>query len=193
MSDASLVVTKLDAAKRQLRTAIELWFADADPVSVHTLAAAAHEIVHTLYRRKGLSGLMFDSPLIRDDMRSEFARRVKAISTFFKHAQRDADETLSFNPVANETHMLFATYGLHLMGESHEITEKALIAWFMLHEPQFFERNVFAQFPPIEGIESFRNASRKQFFEIFKLAYRDGHPVTHTEIIQAIGGHSSNN
>ena len=35
-----LHVTKLDAARRQLETAITLWFHDGDPVSIHTLAAA---------------------------------------------------------------------------------------------------------------------------------------------------------
>ena len=34
---ATIVVTKLDAARRQLRTAIRLWFQEADPVSIHTL------------------------------------------------------------------------------------------------------------------------------------------------------------
>src|SRR5579862_9769286 len=102
MSDAPIVVTKLDAAKRQLRAAITLWFTGGDPVAIHTLAAAAHEIVHTLFRRKGLSGLLFDSPRIRDDKRAEFARAAKAAATFFKHAQRDPDGTLEFNPAMND-------------------------------------------------------------------------------------------
>jgi hypothetical protein len=62
-SAAKITVTKLDAAKRQLRTALRLWFDDGDPVSIHTLLAAAHEIIHTLYRRKGLRDLLFDSDL----------------------------------------------------------------------------------------------------------------------------------
>ncbi|HEV2335198.1 MAG TPA: hypothetical protein VGS13_06865 [Stellaceae bacterium] len=91
ISDCLIHITKLDAAKRQLRTAIKLWFTGEDPVSVHTLAAAAHEIVHTLFRRRGLSGLLFDSPLIKEECRSMWAKRMKAVATFFKHAQRDPD------------------------------------------------------------------------------------------------------
>jgi hypothetical protein len=187
MSDAPIVITKLDAAKRQLRAAITLWFTDGDPVAIHTLAAAAHEIVHTLFRRKGLSGLMFDSPFIGDEFRSEFSREVKRIATFFKHAQRDADAEVSFNPVINETHMLFATYGLHLMGEPHETPEKALMAWFMLHEPTWFTSGVLGHLSQIQGFDSFREVDRSQFFEIFKLAEREG-PIAHAEIIQAMVG-----
>ena len=46
-------VSKLDAARRQLDCAIELWFADKDAVSTHGLAAAAHQIIHDTNRKKG--------------------------------------------------------------------------------------------------------------------------------------------
>ena len=45
-----LAITKLDAARRQLETAITLWFHDADPVSVHTLVMAAHGFLKHLAR-----------------------------------------------------------------------------------------------------------------------------------------------
>ena len=41
-------ISKLDAACRQLDCAIELWFADGDPVSIHTLACASHQIIHDI-------------------------------------------------------------------------------------------------------------------------------------------------
>jgi hypothetical protein len=45
---ARMKITKLDAAKRQLATAIRLYFEDRDPVSVHTLVMAAGEIIDRL-------------------------------------------------------------------------------------------------------------------------------------------------
>jgi len=50
----TLHINKLDAAKRQLRAAIRLWFDDGDPVAIHTLAHASHEIIHSLFKKKGL-------------------------------------------------------------------------------------------------------------------------------------------
>ncbi len=38
-------VTKLEAARRQIESAIWLWFVDDDHVSVHALAAAAHRLL----------------------------------------------------------------------------------------------------------------------------------------------------
>ena len=47
-----ITLSKLDAATRQLSTAIELWFDERDAVSVHTLAFAAYEIIHVLSKKK---------------------------------------------------------------------------------------------------------------------------------------------
>src|SRR5262245_42997551 len=38
-------VSKLDAARRQIRTAIRLFFEDGDTVSIHTLTSAAEELL----------------------------------------------------------------------------------------------------------------------------------------------------
>jgi hypothetical protein len=66
-----ITVSKLDAAHRQLRTAIRLWFMDGDPIAIHTLACAAHDIIHTLFKRKGLKGLIFDSEIIKEEERKD--------------------------------------------------------------------------------------------------------------------------
>ncbi|HEV2335197.1 MAG TPA: hypothetical protein VGS13_06860 [Stellaceae bacterium] len=92
---------------------------------------------------------------------------------------------LTFNPAVNETLLLMATYGLHLMGKPHEILEKSLITWFMLHEPQFFERNVLADLAPNETLDSFRGANKQQFFEICQLVFRE-RIVTNDEITRAV-------
>jgi len=52
-------MTKLEAAQRQLTTAIRMFFADGDPVAVHTLACAAREI-YEKHCRKAKQGRMFD-------------------------------------------------------------------------------------------------------------------------------------
>lgn len=45
-------ISKIEAAFRQLRTAVLLFFSDQDPVAVHTLTAAAHEILRQFAERK---------------------------------------------------------------------------------------------------------------------------------------------
>jgi hypothetical protein len=53
-------ITKLEAARRQLVTAIRIYFADGDPISTHTLAAAAFEILDDLDNHGADSGTIFD-------------------------------------------------------------------------------------------------------------------------------------
>ena len=43
-----MIISKLDAAKRQLEMAIKLYFNDDDPISIHTLASASEEILMKL-------------------------------------------------------------------------------------------------------------------------------------------------
>jgi hypothetical protein len=45
-------VSKLDAAKRQLETVIRLYFSNGDPVSIHTLTAAAYNVLRRRHETK---------------------------------------------------------------------------------------------------------------------------------------------
>lgn len=54
----TLHISKLDSARRQLETAVRLFFVDGDPVSVHTLAAAAGEVLADLARQEEKVGLL---------------------------------------------------------------------------------------------------------------------------------------
>src|SRR5438045_7911123 len=47
-------ITKLEAAVRQLRAAILLYFSNGDEVAIHTLAFAAHEILRQLAKARGI-------------------------------------------------------------------------------------------------------------------------------------------
>src|SRR5882757_10177397 len=137
-----ITVTKLDAAQRQLRTALRLWFQDGDPVAIHALLAAAHEIIHRLYRNKGLRNLMFDNELIKDEYRKEFAKSMKKAPSFFKHAAQDGGDTdasITFYPEVNGVLPLFLIQGLRDMGEQLGLEELSYIRWMSIHEPKLFK------------------------------------------------------
>jgi hypothetical protein len=53
MDKAILPVSKFDAARRQLETAIRLYFFQGDPISIHTLASAAAQILQDLSGHRG--------------------------------------------------------------------------------------------------------------------------------------------
>jgi hypothetical protein len=64
----TLRLTKLDAARRQLRSAIVMFLEGRDPVSIYTLASAAQDVLRSLLKAKGKEGVAFkDSDLIKPE------------------------------------------------------------------------------------------------------------------------------
>jgi hypothetical protein len=165
-------VTKLDAAQRQLRTALRVWFEDGDPVSIHTLLAAAHEIIHRLYRSKGLVNLVFDSDLIRDEYRGPFSKLIKQAPNFFTHALYDSNAMISFNPEVNDLLPLFLIQALRDMGESLGMEERAYTFWMSLNKPDLFRsnRSVFSA----EAAEKLIGTEKKEFFDACQLLWDHG-------------------
>src|ERR1039457_3689137 len=133
----SIRVSKLDAAHRQLCCAIELWFADGDAVSIHTLACASHQIIHDINVKRGPIDLLFDSALIKDEHRKEANDLIRKDMMFFKHADKDPDGITEFVPLSSEFFMLFSIKGLESLGSSLNDAEVAFIEWFTLQNPKF--------------------------------------------------------
>lgn len=50
-----LVLTKIDVGRRQLNTAVRMFFFEEDVVSLHTVAAAAHGVLRDVARYKGIN------------------------------------------------------------------------------------------------------------------------------------------
>ena len=161
-----LALTKLDVAKRQLRTALELWFADGDPVSIHALVYAAHEITHRLYRNAGGKDLLFDSSVVKDEYRSEFAKLLKEDANFFKHPDKDINETRQFNPLANDLFLIMTTTGIQRLGEVGDV-ESAFMFWLYLHNPTWFPEDVAEERIPVERLNNMRKLNKQEFFQAF--------------------------
>lgn len=101
----SLTISKLDAAKRQLETAIRLYFHQGEPVSIHTLIAAAYNIIRDINKIRGGAKMVIKEQLfdqVKPEMHSEFFKLLHNAENFFKHANRDHDATLEFNPAESE-------------------------------------------------------------------------------------------
>lgn len=171
MAGPEIEVTKLDVAQRQLRSALRLWFLDGDPVSIHTLLSAAHEIIHRLYRNKGLVNLMYDSDLIKDEYRGEFARRMKKAPNFFKHAAQDSRETFIFNSGINDFLPVFLIQGLVDMGEDLALEERSYVYWMQLFEPHVF-KSTGMLFPP-DVAKNLVGVDKKEFLDACELLWAD--------------------
>lgn len=53
LQQATIIINKLEAARRQLDTAIRMTFANEDELAIHTVAAAAYRILRDLLEKRG--------------------------------------------------------------------------------------------------------------------------------------------
>jgi hypothetical protein len=171
-------VTKLDAARRHLSTAIRLWFHDGDPVSIHTLGYAAYEVVHVLSMKANRKDkLIFDNDFIKDEFRSDFNKLVKKAPNFFKHADRDANSTLEFTPQLSEMFFLFTALGLETMGQKLGGEEKAFLLWLSIHSPQIMVDGAMKKFLdgfPVSDINGVKRLPKSEFFKHVMIGHSKG-------------------
>ncbi len=64
----TISVSKLEAAERQLVTAVRLFVKGEDPISIHTLMAAAYEVLRDLGKARGVKSIFFDLAPIRPEL-----------------------------------------------------------------------------------------------------------------------------
>jgi hypothetical protein len=173
--DGKIIISKWDTARRQLQTAIRLWFTSGDPVSIHTLSAAAYEIIHAISKKRDPNrrDLLFDSLIVKEEFRSDWARVVKEPANFFKHAKRDAEDTatIEYNPIAAEAFILFSILGVELCREAKSAEENAYIYWLSFHNPRFLTdkgREVMIDRLPVEVIQEIQSIPKHEFLEGFR-------------------------
>jgi hypothetical protein len=109
--DQELLISKLDAAKRQLETAIRLYFQSVDPVSIHTLTAAAYNIIRNINEKRGGNPMLTKEKIleyVKAEFQKMFRDKINEAENFFKHADRDHESTLTFNPCESEMLILDA-------------------------------------------------------------------------------------
>jgi hypothetical protein len=136
-----ITVTKLQAVRRQLETALTLYFDGKDPVSIHTLASAAYNVIRDVNRNKGGKPMLVKE-LHADQFVEKLGQTPKHIAdilneteNFFKHAGRDADKTLTFDDGQAELLLLDACE------KYREITNEmvpmfgAFILWMVSQKP----------------------------------------------------------
>ena len=95
----TIAVSKELAAKGQLDTAITLWFHYADPVSIHTLAAAAQDLFCALV---GNEHELTHMRQWLEKFPKHVQKAVRNPQNFFKHGFRDKGKVIPYQPLIGE-------------------------------------------------------------------------------------------
>ncbi len=163
-----LRVTKIDAARRQLETAITLWFHEADPVSIHTLACASFQLLYDINSQVGGSPMFPDrmEAIEKTEVRKKYLRKfLREGQNFFKHADNDASQTFAFNTDQTEIFIFEACQKYHEIAHEDLPLMKLFHIYVRIHNP-----NVFEQSDPQKdildrpGIQKLRGYNRPEFF-----------------------------
>ncbi|MBI1999436.1 MAG: hypothetical protein HYS74_02165 [Parcubacteria group bacterium] len=131
-----LHISKLDAAKRQLEIAINLFFRSGDPIAIHTLASAAFKILDDIGQKqniKSVHGQLLD--WVKPEKRDEVFKAINAAKNFFKHADKDPDGIIKFNPESTAYYIMDATR-MYLLLSKHNVPLFRLFdIWFASRYP----------------------------------------------------------
>lgn len=136
-----LKISKLDAAKRQLETVIRLYFLQGDPVSIHTLAAAAYNVIRDITTRRGVATMLIKDELsqyVRPEHEQAFRRKINEAENFFKHGDRDQEATLDFNPQMSEFFVFDACRQYERLTGEQPPLFLIYRTWFMANHPRMF-------------------------------------------------------
>lgn len=85
-------ITKIDAAARQIETAIELYFNNGDSLSTYTLGYAAFKVLFDLYPHRINDGF---AARLDDLIKKEGWQSLSRTANFLKHADRDPEAVLT--------------------------------------------------------------------------------------------------
>lgn len=130
-----LILGKIDVARRQLITSIRMFFFDWDPVSLHTVAAAAHGVLRDLAKHRGIAKSFKDSPLIAPAARRDFLRAVNLPQNFFKHGNDDPNGKMAFRYQGTSLFLLDAIL-LYISLETELAYEiRVFLVWAQLRFP----------------------------------------------------------
>jgi hypothetical protein len=138
-----IFITKLDCVRRQLETAVILWFHEGDPVSIHTLVAAAYQILYDLNKVCGGTPMMKDAKNIRPEYVKDFHRLFAKSENFFKHADRDPLKTLRFAPQTTQCLMLDAIAKYDELSYEERPLFRLYNFYMVFTKPRLFKSNDF--------------------------------------------------
>ena len=165
-------ITKFDAARRQLETAVTLWFHDADPVSIHVLAVSAHEVLRAINKSRGGKPMALENlNLIRLEYQEEVSELLVEHYNFFKHGAKDTQQTTWFAPVVNQAFLLDAVEAYTQIAGQITPLFGAFRAYLSVHQPDYFQNR-----PQNVVTADMVSLSKGQFFsEFLPVAFRHGH------------------
>ncbi|CRY18743.1 hypothetical protein [Burkholderia pseudomallei] len=171
---STIIVSKLDAARRHLRAAIVMLFEGADPVIVHTLVGVASVLAADLAKHYHPDDQW--EPLAQAEngiTAQEYFAAARATQNFLKHADRDVDAIHEFDPMDTDALAFGAVRNLSNFGEMG-LEESVLEFWY-----------IACNAPEDHGLDNAWFASAAHFFGDLRGQSRDAQLAKGRDVLAA--------
>lgn len=127
-------ISKLDAAKRQLDAAIRMLFLGEDIIAVHTVAAAAGNILKDISIAKHPDkSWHLQAMQVNKLERRQYMQIMNAAANFLKHADRDPDGAWDFSPSETEVTLFWAVLEANHFGPKSVLQDFYELWWLASH------------------------------------------------------------
>lgn len=150
-------ITKLDAARRQLLTAIHIQWYMAEPIAAYQLAANAAEICDTLLKRMGHIRMRERIMEVHSMTEAEAVKVVNDPRNFTKHANTDPDGKMEdISPENADALVLSACMDYAIVSRRTPNLIGVYIGWYAAANPgkmgDFYQQVADALFPSISEL-----------------------------------------
>src|SRR4030043_943878 len=164
-------IKKIEAAIRQLDTAIQLWFHGGDEIAIHVLACSAYQIINDINLHKKGDNLLFSNDRIDEKYVTKFNKSLKKHYNFFKHADNDPNPEgiIEFDPRLTEGFILYSIIGLESFKIKVSSHCSAFLFAFTVYNPELVAGSlkVFVDSIPIERLNEIRKSKRLYLLSCF--------------------------
>lgn len=127
------IVSKSEAANRQLCAAIRLFFEDGDSIAVHTLACAAREIYEKHCGKVGVERMLDHIKAANPNYtQKDIMKLLNAARNFFKHDGVSLDDAIEFSDEMNDFALFSVCYDCTMLCTPNQPAEvQAYSIWFI--------------------------------------------------------------
>lgn len=190
-------VTKFEAARRQLVTAIRLFFEEGDSVSVYSLAHASWEVLDALCKHRGLTRFRNQMSGATGMTEQEIKKIASYGRNFFKHANDDPDDVLEdFSDGLNDHVLIGATMDFGMLASAKPMEVQVFQLWYFAAHPEKAPRPDFdaiieaadEHFPDFAAMD--RKGKKNAGLRVLVAALRDpelmAHPSTDRNFVRSM-------
>ena len=151
----------MDAARRQIDTAIRMTFANEDPVAIHSVVAAGHRIIRDICELRGdVESYLRFTDWIEPKFEREFWRHMNASANFLKHAESDSNSVHELDDEAADYMIVFASKWYGDLGYTRSREMNTFATWWAIQRPEQITPSFLAQIEKAGFIEQFETMKR---------------------------------